>query len=164
MRTAVHNVVVELRMLARPLEIRSSPHPIETHGMTALVTAMIPKPNSLPLHPGPRSGFRRAITLNAGATNPEIERNKSRAVGPRSCTASLMASNQQPPSKAMEINVKYGKQRLLDSFTTVPLVCGYHERNWPVILDRHPPISPKAIGLRLYSPGRELLDEHLVEL
>src|SRR2546427_12504113 len=104
MRTAVHNVVVELGMLAGPLEIGSSLHPIETQGMTALVTAMIPKPNSLPLHPGPKSGFRRAITINARPTNPEIERNKSRAVGPRSCTASLMARKEPPQIRAREIN------------------------------------------------------------
>src|SRR6266550_3172462 len=64
-RTAVHNVVVELRMLARPLEIRSSPHPMETHGITALVIAMIPNPINLPRHPGPNSGLRRASPMSA---------------------------------------------------------------------------------------------------
>src|SRR5438105_7195927 len=106
MRTTVHNVDVELRKLVNPLENHSSTQPIETHGMTALVTAMIPKPKSLPLHPGPRSGFRRAITINARATDPEIERNKSRAVGPRSCTASLMARKEPPQIKAREMNAK----------------------------------------------------------
>src|SRR6266581_9205315 len=87
-------------MLARPLEIRSSPQPMETHGITALVSAMIPNPINLPRHPGPNRGLPRAITITARATNPEAERNRSKAVGLMSWTVTLIARNDPPHIRA----------------------------------------------------------------
>ena len=87
-------------MLARPLEILSSPQPIATHGITALVRAMIPKPISLPRHPGPKNGLRSASTISESATKPAAERNRSRAVGLMSWTVILIARNDPPQIRA----------------------------------------------------------------
>src|SRR6266516_5561784 len=104
MRTAGQSLVVELRMHARPLEIRSSPQPIETHGITALVTAMIAKPISRPRHPGPNSGLRKASTITARATHPDAERKSRSAVGLMSWTVTLMARKEPPQISARAAN------------------------------------------------------------
>src|SRR5213080_5044723 len=163
MRIAVHSVVVEFRMLARPLEIRSSPHPMEIHGMTALVTAMIAKPITRPRHPGPNSGLPRASTIRARATNPEIERKSRSAVGLMSWTVTLMARKDPPQINDNATNAAYGSSgRLLD--TCHPLVGRQHERDRAVVLDGHTHDGSKAPGLRLYSALPKPLHEQLVEL
>ena len=91
-------------MLASPLEIRSSPQAIEIQGMTAFVTAMIPKEISRPRHPGLKSRRRRTSTITARATQPEAERKSSRACGLMSWTASLMSRNETPQMRARATN------------------------------------------------------------
>src|SRR3989442_3897932 len=164
MRTAVHRVVVELRMLASPLEIRSSPHPIATQGMTALVTAMIANPITLPLQPGPNSGFRSASTITASATKPDIERKRSIAVGLMSCTASLIRRNDTPQIKASPINDAYASRRALESDTSRPVVGGHDQGHRPVVIDAHAHERAKAASLRLYSSFAKLLNELFVQL
>src|SRR6266550_8057066 len=163
-RTAVHNVVVELRMLARPLEIRSSPHPMETHGITALVIAMIPNPINLPRHPGPNSGLRRATTITARAANPEAERNRSKAVGLMSWTVTLIARNDPPHIRASPMSAAYGSRRCLESDTRRPFVGREHQRDGTIVLDAYTHDGSEAAGLRIDSSPAELVDELLVEL
>src|ERR1700693_4775537 len=91
MRTAVQRVVVEFRMLARPLEIRSSPQAIATQGTIALVIAMIANEPNRVLQPSPRSGRPIALTITASATNPDVERMRRNTVGLMSCTATLVS-------------------------------------------------------------------------
>src|SRR6266550_2462843 len=163
-RTAVHNVVVELRMLARPLEIRSSPQPMATHGITALVRAMIPKPINLPRHPGPKRGLRRAMTITARATNPEAERNRSKAVGLMSWTVTLIARNDPPHIRASPMSAAYGSRRCLESDTRRPFVGREHQRDGTIVLDAYTHDGSEAAGLRIDSSPAELVDELLVEL
>src|ERR1700682_4652968 len=96
MRTAVHSVVVEFRMLARPLVIRSSPHAIATHGTIALVTAMIANDPNRVFQPSPRSGRPIALTITDRAINPDRERISSHNVGLMSWTATLIRRNEAP--------------------------------------------------------------------
>src|SRR5256885_12956840 len=164
MRTAVHRVVVELRMLASPLEIRSSPQPMATHGMTALVNAMIANPMTRPLHPGPNSGLRSANTMSTRAANPDAERKRSRAVGLMSWTVTLIRRNEIPQIRARPTQAAYGRNGFLASDTRRPVVGGEHEGDRPVVLDAHAHKRPEAPGARLYSTLPEPLHENLVEL
>src|SRR5689334_18934346 len=132
MRTAVHSVVVELRMLARPLEIRSSPQPIATHGITALVTAMIAKPQSLPRQPAPKKGLRRKSRIATRPRTPKTDLKSSRAVGLMSCTVSLMARKEPPQIRDRPTNARYGSRRLLD--TCRPVVAREHEGDGAIVL------------------------------
>src|SRR5438093_5627739 len=164
MRTAVHRVVVELRMLASPLEIRSSPQPMATHGMTALVNAMIANPTTRPLHPGPNSGLRSANTMSARAAKPDAERKRSRAVGLMSWTVTLIRRNETPHISARATNAAYGSNGFLASDTRRPVVGGEHEGDRPVVLDAHAHNRPEAPRARLYSTRAKPLHENLVEL
>src|SRR5436190_4813618 len=134
-------------MLARPLEIRSSPHPMETHGITALVIAMIPNPINLPRHPGPNSGLRRATTITARAANPEAERNRSKAVGLMSWTVTLIARNDPPHIRASPMSAAYGSRRRLESHTCRPVVGGQDERDLPIVLDADEHVLFETFGL-----------------
>src|SRR5450759_973071 len=158
MRTAVQSVVVEFRMLARPLEIRSSPQAIATQGTIAFVIAMIAKEPNRVLQPSPRSGRPIALTITARATNPDSERMSSKTVGLMSCTATLIRRNEAPQISASQASAKYGFK--LD--TGRPLVGRHHERDWAVVLDAHAHISSKAACLSRYSTLPKLLNEHLV--
>ena len=100
MRTAVHSVVVELRMLARPLEMRSSPHAMAIHGITALVTAMMANEITRVRQPGPKRGRPRTSRMIARAVKPDVDLNRSRTWGLMSCTATLMNRNEEPQMSA----------------------------------------------------------------
>src|SRR5258707_2482383 len=160
MTTAVQRVVVEFRMLARPLVIRSSPQAIATQGTIAFVTAMIAKEPNRVLHPSPRRGRPIALTITARAINPETERMSSNTVGLMSWTATLIRRNDAPQISASPARARYGFK--LD--TRRPFVGGQHERDGTVVFDGHPHVSSKAAGLRWYSTLAELLHEGLVEL
>src|SRR6266545_1891570 len=164
MSTAVHSVVVELRMLARPLEIRASPQPMATQGITALVTAMIANPTSLPRQPAPNSGRRIASTITARATKPEVERNRSSTVGLMSWTTILIARKDPPQIRPSRMKDSWGSSRPLDLDTCWPVVGGEDERHRPVVFDRDPHDRSKAARLGLDPSVPELLDELVVEL
>jgi len=100
MRTAVHRVVVEFRMLARPLEIRSSPQAIATQGMIALVIAMIANEPNRVFQPSPRSGRPITFTITTSAISPDTDRMSSRTVGLMSWTATLIRRNEAPQISA----------------------------------------------------------------
>src|SRR5262245_154727 len=151
-------------MLARPLEIRSSPHAIEIHGMTPLVTAMNTKPNSRPRHPGLKSRRRMNRMITASATQPEAERSSSSTRGVRSWTASLMRRKETPQISARATKATYGSSGWPRSDTGAPLIGGQDQRHRPVIGDVHAHDGSKAPGLRLYSALAELLHELLVQL
>src|SRR5258706_7099630 len=116
MRTAVHSVVVALRMLASPLEMRSSPHAIAIQGMTALVTAMNAKEPNRVREPSLKSGRPITFRMIASVRKPDADLKSSRTWGLMSCTATLMARNEPPQMKASPIRAKYG-DALLDSDT-----------------------------------------------
>src|SRR5712692_2945420 len=100
MMIAVHRVVVEFRMLARPLEIRSSPQAIATHGTIALVIAMNANEPRRVLHPGPIRGRPIAFTITAGPSKPDAERRSSSTVGLMSFTATLIRTKDTPQMRA----------------------------------------------------------------
>src|SRR5216684_4632003 len=160
MSTAVHSVVVEFRMLARPLVIRSSPQAIATHGTMALVTAMIANEPNRVFQPSPRSGRPISLTITARAINPEIERMSSNTVGLMSWTATLIRRNDAPQISASPARARYG----LRLNTCRPFVGRQHERDGTVVFDGHAHVSSKAAGLCWYSTLAELLHESLVEL
>src|SRR6266851_6243476 len=109
-RTAAHSGVVALRMLARPLEIRSSPHAIATHGITPPVSAITA--NATRRRFALVKRFRRRATMStARATDPETERIRTRTGGLMSPTATLMNRNDAPQIKAIEAKATYGSQR-----------------------------------------------------
>src|SRR5438105_687957 len=151
-------------MLARPLEIRSSPQPMETHGITALVRAMIPKPISLPRQPAPNRGLRRASTITARAMNPEAERKRSNAVGLMSWTVTLIARNDPPHIRARPTSAAYGSRRRLESDTCRPGVGGQDERDRPIVLDADEHVRSEAAGVCFDASGLELPDELPVDL
>ena len=91
-------------MLARPLEIRSSPHAIAIQGMTALVTAMMAKEMTRPRQPGLNSGRPITSMIRARATKPEAERRSRSEVGLMSWTASLIIRNDAPQIRASAAN------------------------------------------------------------
>src|ERR1700694_543147 len=144
-RTAVQSVVVELRMLARPLEIRSSPQAIATHGTIAFVIAMIANEPNRVLHPEPRRGRPIALTITARAINPDRERMSSSTVGLMSWAATLISRHETAQISAGPANARYGLK--LD--TRWPLVRGQHQRDRAVVFDPHPPVISKAAGLCL---------------
>src|SRR6267142_4253383 len=163
MMIAVHRVVVEFRMLARPLEMRSSPQALATQGMIALVTAMNANEPRRVLQPGPISGRPIAFTITASPSKPDAERRSSSTVGLMSCTATLIKRKDTPQMRASAAIAKYGlSERLSD--TGRPLVRGEHQRHRAVVFDAHPHVSSKTPRLGLYSAGAKLLDEDLVEL
>jgi len=68
-------------MLARPLEIRSSPHAIAIHGTRALVIAMIANEPRRCVQPSLRSGLPIALTITASTTKPEADRKSNSTTG-----------------------------------------------------------------------------------
>src|SRR6202162_3953913 len=164
MITAVHSVVVEFRMLARPLEIRSSPQAIATHGTIALVIAMIANEPNRVLQPSPRRGRPMALTITASATNPDVERMSSNTVGLMSWTATLIRRNEAPQISASPASARYGLRPTLLSDTGCPLVGREDERDRAVVFDAHSHVCSKAARLRLYSALAKPLNEDFVEL
>src|ERR1700704_3633743 len=134
-------------MLARPLEIRSSPHAIATHGTMALVIAMIANEPSRVLQPSPRSGRLITLTMTARAINPDSERRSKTTVGLMSWTATLIRRNEKPQISASPAKARYGFK--LD--TRRPLLCRHHQRDRAVVFDAHAHVCSKAAGLCLYS-------------
>src|ERR1700686_2382460 len=151
-------------MLARPLEIRSSPQAIATQGTIAFVIAMIANEPNRVLQPSPRIGRPIARTITASAISPDSERRSSRTVGLMSCTATLIRRNETPQMSASPASARYGFRPLLFSDTGQPLVGRQHQGDRPVVFDAHAHICSKAAGLSLYSALAELLHEDLVEL
>src|SRR4030081_1124178 len=100
MRAAVQSVVVEFRMLASPLEIRSSPQAMATHGIRALVTAMIANGTSRFLQPGLKRGRPIARTITTSARQPEAERTSRSTVGAMSCPPTLIRKKDTPQIRA----------------------------------------------------------------
>src|SRR3981081_3068826 len=125
MRIAVHSVDVEFRMLARLLEIRSSPQAIATQGTTALVMAKIANDPSRVLQPSPRRGRPITLTITASARKPEAARSSSSTAGLMSCTATLIKRNETPQIRASPASARYGLK--LD--TPGPLIRGEHDRD-----------------------------------
>src|SRR5450759_90270 len=160
MRAAVQSVVVEFRMLARPLEILSSPQAIATQGTIAFVNAMIANEPNRVLQPSPRSGRPITLTITARAISPDSERMSSNTVGLMSWTATLIRRNEAPQISARPISARYG----FTLNTRWPLVRRKNERHRAVVFDAHPHVSSKAAGLSLYSALAEPLDEHPIKL
>src|SRR6202165_861998 len=147
-------------MLARPLEIRSSPQALAPQGTIAFVIAMIANEPNRVLQPSPRSGRPIALTITASALTPHTERRRSTTVGLMSWTATLISRKETPQMSASPASARYGFR--LD--TRRPLVCGQNEGDGPVVFDPPPHDSSKAAGLGLYSAVAELLHEDLVQL
>src|ERR1700687_1936209 len=160
MRTAVQSVVVEFRMLARPLEIRSSPHAIATHGTIAFVIAMIANEPKRVLQPSPTSGRPIALTITARAINPDTERRRRTTVGLMSWTATLIKRKEKPQINASPARARYGFR--LD--TRRPLVRRHDQCYRAVVFDIDTHVSSKAARLGVYSSLAEPLDEDSVEL
>ncbi len=104
MKIATHSVVVEFRTLARPLEMRSSPHAMATHGITALVTAMIPKCTSRFLSWPPNSDLPVRAMIAPSATAPDADRMNTSTVGLMSWTPSLKNRNDAPQISPSPVN------------------------------------------------------------
>jgi len=104
MKIATHNGVVAFRMLASPLEMRSSPHAMATHGITALVMAMIA--NGMRRLPSRPANIERPVSfmIAASATAPEADRMNTSTVGLMSCTPSLKNRNERPQMSPSPVN------------------------------------------------------------
>src|SRR2546428_2573881 len=126
MSTAVHRVVVELRMLASPLLICVSPQAMAIHGTTELVTAMNANDPMRLRHPWPKRGLPLNRMIKASAKKPVSERSRRSTSGLMSCTATLIARNEPPQINARVMSAAYGKSWLLESDTGRPLVGGEH--------------------------------------
>ncbi len=68
-------------MLARPLEIRSSPQAMPAQGSSPPVIPKIANGMSRPLQPSPKMSRPMTRTIRASATQPEAARMSTRAVG-----------------------------------------------------------------------------------
>src|SRR5450759_226059 len=159
MRTAVQSVVVEFRMLARPLEIRSSPQAIATQGTIAFVIAMIAKEPNRVLQPSPRSGRPITLTITARAISPDSERMSSNTVGLMSWTATLIRRNEAPQISASPASARSGLK--LD--TRRRLVCRQHQRSRAGVLDAHAHVLSTAARLGWYSALAKLLHNHFLK-
>src|SRR5882672_333409 len=149
MRTAVHRVVVEFRMLASPLEIRSSPQAIATQGTIALVIAMNANEPRRVRQPGPISGRPIAFTITASPSKPDAERRSTSTVGLMSCTATLIKRKDTPQMRASAAIAKYGLSERL-SHRGRPLAGGDPRRPRPVVFDAPPHVTPKPPRWGLY--------------
>src|ERR1700730_1487520 len=180
MNIAAHSVVVELRMLARPLEMCCSPQAINTHGTSALVTAM--KANRpIRFLRSVRNGFPIASMITARAIAPDADRPSTMTVGAMSCRATLMKRNEPPQISPRPMKATYGRSRFCPSpwgpreltraapsswglDTRRPVVRGEHQRDRAVVFDADPHYCSKTTGLRLYSALAKTLNENRVQL
>src|SRR6266851_8607707 len=164
MKIAAQSVVVALRTLARPLEIRVSPQAIATQGRRALATAMNVNGAILLFQFGPTSGRPIARMITASAMAPDPDRMSTSTVGLMSCTPSLIKRKDAPQIRPSAANATYGSSRLRPSGTGRPLIRREHERDWTVVFDAHAHDCSKAPGFRLYSAIAKSLHEHAIEL
>src|SRR2546430_4229004 len=96
MRIAAHSVVVEFRMLARPLLTCCSPQAIRTQGRSALVIAMMMNGTIRALQKLPNSGRPVIRMITASVSAPEADLTRTRTVGLMSRMPSLMKRNDAP--------------------------------------------------------------------
>src|SRR5690242_18255253 len=125
-------VVVELRMLARPLLMCCSPHAIAAQGNSALVNAMMTKGPMRARQSALTSGRRIAAMITPRATVPDTERTRTRAVGLMSWTPSLIRRNDAPQIRLSAAKARYGRSGCFDSDTRHPVVGREDQRDWPI--------------------------------
>src|SRR4029077_5299886 len=164
MKIAAHKVVVELRTLARPLEMCCSPQAIADQGRRALATAMNINGASRLFQLPPTSGRSIAIMITASVIAPEPDRMRTSTVGLMSCTPSLMKRNDAPQISPSAANARYGSSRVRPSDTGRPLVGREHERDGSVVFDAHAHDCSKVPGFRLYSALLKSLYEGEIQL
>src|SRR5207249_8558985 len=104
MKMATHNGVVAFRMLASPLEIVRSPHAMATHGITALVMAMIANGIKRLLSRPPKSDLPDRAMIAPSATAPEADRMNTSTVGLMPWTPSLKKRNDRPQIRPSPMN------------------------------------------------------------
>src|SRR6266566_569871 len=164
MSIAAHSVVVEFRMLARPLLMCCSPQAIRTQGRSALVIAMMMNGTIRAFQKSPNS--RRPVTrmITASVSAPEADLTSTSTVGLMSWTPSLMKRNDAPQISASATNATYGRSGFLVSDTRRPIVRREDERDGSVVFDAHPHHGSKASGLSFYSALPKTLHEQLIQL
>src|SRR5438477_1796877 len=164
MSIAAHSVVVEFRMLARPLLMCCSPHAINTQGRSALVIAMMMNGTIRAFQKTPNSGRPVTRMITASVSAPEADLTSTSTVGLMSWMPSLMKRNDAPQISASATNATYGRTEVLVSDTRRPIVRREDERDGSVVFDAHPHHGSKASGLSFYSALPKTLHEHLVQL
>src|SRR6266550_2321275 len=164
MSIAAHRVVVELRMLARPLLMCCSPHAIRTQGTRALVMAITMNGTIRAFQKLPNRGRPVTRMITASVSAPDADLTNTSTVGLMSWMPSLMKRNDAPQIRASATNAAYGRSGFLVSGTRRPIVRGEDERDGAIVLDAHSHLGSKATGLDFYSALAKTLHEDFVEL
>src|SRR5438552_9746665 len=164
MRIAAHSVVVEFRMLARPLLTCCSPQAIRTQGRSALVIAMMMNGTIRALQKLPNSGRPVIRMITASVSAPEADLTRTRTVGLMSRMPSLMRRNDAPQIRPSAANAAYVIGLRFESDMRRPIVGRQDERDGSVVLNSDLHDGSKASGLGFYSAFAKPLHEHLVEL
>src|SRR5438309_10120067 len=113
MSIAAHRVVVELRMLARPLLMCCSPHAIRTQGRRALVMAITMNETIRAFQKLPNRGRPVTRMITASVSAPDADLTNTSTVGLMSWTRSLMERHDAPQIRASAANAEDGRSGML---------------------------------------------------